>query len=178
MPAARLVAARSQSRFGVYGSKTAEHCAQCAKQGMVKVLIRRKRCDRGSTKLPSSGALESSVGQFCFQHVKDGMVNVRRESRRSNKCGHRGCTNRPSNEAQGSAAVEYCAQHSKAYYELSLLSKRSRPDKSTRGGGCRHCEGSVAGNPARDVSLGGKRKAMNGTTIVRPPKQRLFRPGV
>ncbi len=74
-------------------------------------------CHRGCVKRPSYGAYGSTRAEFCAQHAKDGMIDVR-----SKRCGHRGCITRPSYGVNGTTKAQFCARHA----EEGMVNVRSK----------------------------------------------------
>ena len=62
----------------------------------------------GCTKYPLYGVAGSKTVEFCSEHMKDGMVDVK-----SKRCAHHGCTKQPNYGVAGSKKPEYCSQHRK-----------------------------------------------------------------
>ena len=67
----------------------------------------RPRCGHhGCIKQPSYGVDGSNRKEFCPEHKRDGMVDLKHK-----RCGHHGCGKRPSYGADGSNKVEFCFEH-------------------------------------------------------------------
>lgn len=79
----------------------------CSQHAMSQVDIHTKICEHdGSTKNPS---YVSKVSEFCAQHVKVGIINVR-----AKRCIHEGrCTRCPSFSVEGGKTANFCRQHAK-----------------------------------------------------------------
>ena len=68
-----------------------------------------RRCTHtGCTKQSSYGVAGTKKKEFCFDHKKDGMVDVRNK-----ECTHDGCTKQPSYGVAGTKAAEFCSEHRK-----------------------------------------------------------------
>lgn len=93
------------SSYGFAEVKTAQFCAQHAKDGMVEEKI---CAHEGCDKKASFGVAGGKTAQFCCQHAQDGMVKVS-----SKKCAHQGCTKGPSFGVAGGKTAHFCSQHAK-----------------------------------------------------------------
>ena len=63
-------------------------------------------CRGGCRKQPSYGVYGSNKREFCFEHKRDGMVDLV-----SKRCAHLGCSKVPSYGVDGSKKKEFCAEH-------------------------------------------------------------------
>lgn len=71
----------------------------------------------GCAKKPSYGVNGTKTAQFCGQHRKEGMVNVR-----SKKCTDTGCGKKASYGVDGTTSGQFCAQHA----EKGMVNVRSK----------------------------------------------------
>ncbi len=76
----------------------------------------------GCTKVPSYGVDGTNKMEFCSQHKRDGMVDLRHK-----RCGHHGCSKQPSYGVEGTNKKEFCSQH-KRDGMVDLKSKRCGHD--------------------------------------------------
>lgn len=58
--------------------------------------------------MPIFGVDGTNKRESCFEHKKDGMLNVK-----TRRCGQQGCTKRPSFGMEGSNKGEFCSEHKK-----------------------------------------------------------------
>ncbi len=98
---------------------TYERCINCCSTTVVSVegeeirssqesdLIMPSTCSYDScTKQPSFGVDGSNKSEFCCEHKRDGMVDLK-----TKRCLHHGCSTQPSFGVDGSKKKEFCSEH-------------------------------------------------------------------
>lgn len=93
---------------GVAGTKIAEHCAQHAIKGMVKIQREKYRCFHQGCSTFGNFHIEGNTSQkYCAAHAKEGMVR----SQHLKTCADNGCSKQPSFGFSGTREARYCSQH-------------------------------------------------------------------